>query len=51
MVDKKSGQNVRLTHRAEPYVPAAAAAFFDFFSAPLDCSPSFFDLRVFFSAA
>jgi hypothetical protein len=35
---------------AEPYVPAAAA-FFDFFSAPLDCSPSFFDLRVFFSAA
>jgi hypothetical protein len=48
---KKSGQHVRLAYRAEPYLPPAAAAFFDFFSAPLACSSSFFDLRAFFSAA
>ncbi len=51
MTNKKSGQHVRWAHRAEPYVPAAAAVFFVFFSAPLACSPSFFDLRAFFSAA
>src|SRR5947209_10507530 len=48
--NRTSRQNVRWPHRAEPYVPAAAA-FFVFFSAPLACSPSFFDLRAFFSAA
>ena len=35
--------------QAERYV-AAVLAFFDFFSAPLACSSSFFDLRDFFSA-
>jgi len=50
-LQQKREQNVRLAHMAEPYVLAAATAFFDFFSAPLDCPPSFFDLRVFFSAA
>jgi len=33
------------------YVAAAAAFFFVFFSAPVACPSSFFDLRAFFSAA